>query len=242
LVAEILLQKTRAEQVVSVYEALVSAYPTPSKLAKASVETVSKYLARTGLRGKANRLVVIAEMIETNYGGQVPLNREALLAMPGVGNYTANAVLCIVTGARLPMLDEAAGRVLRRVFGIEVKAPAYSDRSIWELAQRLIPPKKCREFNFALLDLGATVCKANKPRCAQCPLKLVCTKHLVTEGAEVARSLRLKAGRNRLHDPNAVARMVKYGPRYGDNGMGAREIAGQRAGPFPHEVIKARFG
>lgn len=183
LLAEVLLQRTRASQAVSAYEEMIGNYPTPAALLSASADELERHFVRTGLRKRAERLLRIAQIIQSEHGGRVPISREALLSLPGVGSYTANAVLCVATGARLPMLDEAAGRVLRRVLGIETNRPVYSDKGLWQLAEQLIPDAESREFNFALLDLGATLCKPRNPRCVHCPLQGVCYQCQASHGA-----------------------------------------------------------
>jgi A/G-specific adenine glycosylase len=181
LVTELLLQKTTATQVMQIYNEFFARFTTIEVLASASEEEIAKIVAKLGLRKRARFLKEIAERIVKEFGGRIPDNRDALLSLKGVGMYTANAVLSFAYGRCVPVVDRNVARVIRRYFGIESDKPAYSDKALWEFAEKIMPQSMCREFNYGIIDLGAMVCLPEVPRtsrgpkCYECPLKEMCS-------------------------------------------------------------------
>lgn len=174
LLAEALLRQTQAFRLVRPYLELTDRYPDAEALAKADVHELREWFKPLGLVARADRLVRASQIIVDQHGGGVPNALPALLALPGLGTYSARAVLCLAFGARVPMIDEGSGRVLRRVLGMSSKGPAYSDPQLLQTAQALLPETAVREFNFGLIDIAAAYCHARIPACAQCPLLDVC--------------------------------------------------------------------
>lgn len=175
LVAEIMLQRTRAEQVVSVYEEFIQRFPDIESLARAGKEEVRKYFSKLGLLWRADLVVDLAKELVTRFGGIVPSEREKLLSLPGVGDYIADAILSFAYGMDIAVVDSNVCRVLSRVFGLEQHGEARRDRRFKELAQRMVPRGKSREFNWAMIDFASMVCIPRKPKCVACPLKSICT-------------------------------------------------------------------
>jgi A/G-specific adenine glycosylase len=176
LVAEILLRKTDAPKVESIYENFVEKFRDPETIANTSLPQLEACLKPLGLyRRRAKELKSLAESLVQKYGGRVPCLKEELLNLPGVGDYTANAVLCFACGANVPLLDTNLIRVLRRVFGhASLRARARTDKQLWAIAGSIVPQGKAREFNLAVLDFAALVCRAKNPRCPTCPLNDMC--------------------------------------------------------------------
>ena len=109
------------------------------------------------------------------FNGKVPDNKKDLLSLPGVGPYTANAVLCFAFGHDVSMLDVNIIRVLKRVFSPDVKkSRERTDKSFWDFAESLPPKGKGKEFNYAILDFAGEVCTAKNPKCKSCPMKKIC--------------------------------------------------------------------
>lgn len=180
LLAEKLLQRTAVrEGVVRAYEDLLAAYPTTATLAKADVESIQTTIQSLGLHYKAQELVTLARAISEKHGGYIPQDLKSLLALPGVGDYTARAVLCFAFGQDVPIVDTNIARILYRLFGLPGPVPANParKRSLVELAGSLVPNGQSREFNLAMLDLGALVCRASGPHCTECPVQQLCTYH-----------------------------------------------------------------
>lgn len=184
LLAEVLLQKTNTAKVVGVYEALAQAYQEPAAVAAAGIE-LEAHISKLGLLSRASRLRAIARTIAQDFGGQVPSTVEDLESLPGVGRYTASAVMCFAYGQAVPLVDVNVIRVFRRVFSLEVtrRSNAERDRNVWVFAQSLVPAEWAREYNAALLDFGALVCTSRRPRCDACPLSGICDTHRTSSGS-----------------------------------------------------------
>jgi len=174
LLAEALLHRTRADQVVDLYERTLQAYPTVEKLATADRGALHKLLHSAGLRWRVDRLAEAAKHIVERFAGEIPRNRADLESIPGVGHYIAAAVQCFAFGAPEAIIDSNVVRVYSRVFDIPVTDRLRRDQHFHRLAQSLIDPEHPREFNLALLDLAAAICTPQKPKCEQCPIVGCC--------------------------------------------------------------------
>lgn len=175
LVAELMLKKTRAENVVGPFQEFITKYPTPNSVARAEYEDLRATLAPLGLinqRVKAFKSIFLA--IKEKHGGIIPNSRELLLQLPYIGAYTANAVLCFGFGYDVPIVDINVTRVCKRYFGLEVYDDPRVDKHIWELLARITPKGASKEFNYAILDLGSLICKSRNPIHDICPLKRFC--------------------------------------------------------------------
>jgi A/G-specific adenine glycosylase len=107
--------------------------------------------------------------------GGVPGTHEGLVALPGVGPYAANATLAVAFDRRAPVVDGVTARVYRRYFGLPAEALASEDDALWSVVERVTPRRGARTWNWAVLDLAATVCLPARPRCGECPLATGCT-------------------------------------------------------------------
>jgi len=174
-VAEILLQKTRAEKVDEFFKHFIKKYPTPSSLLKLSSAELEEELKPLGLhRQRAKKLRELAESLAEKYSGTLPSNREELLALPGIGEYVANAILCFAFRKDVPLVDTNVVRVLRRVYLMETIKDARRNPRIWEKAWKVLPRGRAKEFNWALIDFAALVCKPRNPECSSCILGDIC--------------------------------------------------------------------
>ena len=174
LIAEVLLRQTQATRVVDPYNDLVASYPDPAALAEADVEGLRQWFKPLGLVRRADMLVNCANLLLRDHGGQVPRDLNDLQSLPGIGRYSARAILCLAFNHPLPMIDEGSGRVLRRVLGLSNAGPAYSDTRLAEVAARILPEGNSREFNLGLIDIGAAYCHPRIPDCPDCPLSDYC--------------------------------------------------------------------
>ncbi len=176
LIAEMLLRKTTAKQVEKIYSQFLSLYPDPNSLANADINDLKELLKPLGMEHKrAELLKRFGLYIKEKYDGEIPLELEKLLELPGVGMYAANAVLSFTSSKNVPLLDTNFIRVIYRVFGIKSqKSRARDDRKIWEFAETLIPHGNSKNFNLAILDFAALVCRAKKPKCSECPIRNIC--------------------------------------------------------------------
>ncbi|HXG03035.1 MAG TPA: A/G-specific adenine glycosylase [Candidatus Binatia bacterium] len=185
LVSEVMLQQTQVERVVPKYREFLRRYPTLADLAAAHVADVRRLWYPLGYNARPVRLHRIACEAMARYGGRLPDTREALQALPGVGRYTAGAVLAFAYGRDEPVLDTNVRRVLGRVFlGPRRLARLRGTRTLWDLAAAVLPPGRAYDFNQALMDFGATWCTARAPRCAACPLRRECVSVRAAGAAE----------------------------------------------------------
>jgi A/G-specific adenine glycosylase len=175
LVSEIMLQQTQVERVIPKYRQFLRAYPTLRALAAAPVEEVRRLWYPLGYNARPVRLHAIARESVARYGGRLPDTAEALRALPGIGRYTAGAVLSFAYGRDAAVLDTNVRRVLTRVFlGPRRAARLRGDGALWAMAAALVPAGRGSDFNQALMDFGATWCTARRPRCPACPMRAFC--------------------------------------------------------------------
>ena len=175
LIAEIMLQRTTPGHVLKVYEKFIRRYPNPKSLVEATREEVEEFFRPLGMFKRVGKLLEAAREICRRHEGSVPLDPEQLVKLPGVGRYTANAVLSLSAGRPYPLIDGNSARVLRRFFSLPSDRRPRDDEELWRLASRLIPPDKPALFNLSLIDLGSMICRLNKPRCDLCPLSRRCS-------------------------------------------------------------------
>jgi A/G-specific adenine glycosylase len=171
LVTELLLQKTKAEMVTSIWETFFKEFPTIQNLATADENSILEIIGQLGLSYRAKRLRQMAEQIVRQYNGKIPSHFHDLLRLYGVGPYIASSVLCFAFNKRQPIVDVNIMRLMNRFKG-------FTDEiSVRNFLEEVLPIKKFKEFNWALIDLATLVCKPNKPLCLKCPLKLRCPKN-----------------------------------------------------------------
>jgi A/G-specific adenine glycosylase len=170
-----MLQRTGGQQVLPVYEEFVARFPTIEDATNASEQELAEILRPLGrterFRVFAKALVYISSVL----GGRLPKDPQQLQEIPGVGPYTARAVACLGFGRRLGLFDPTVARVLERVYGIRSdRSRPHTDRSMWATVDALLPSRRVREFNLALLDFGALVCRKRNPLCPRCPMNDFC--------------------------------------------------------------------
>lgn len=173
LVAEVLLQRTRADAVVPVYRELFRRWPSARRLAHAQVRSVRAVIRPLGLGYRAPRLIALARQVVSI--GCVPDESDQLLALSGVGRYVANATVAAAYSKRAPAVDAVSARVYRRFFGLRDERPASGDAPLWLVVERVTPRERAREWNWAVLDLAAKVCLPARPGCGSCPLNPRCS-------------------------------------------------------------------
>lgn len=174
-ISEAMLQQTRVETVLGYYERFLGRLPTVHDLAAAEEETVLALWSGLGYYSRARKLREAARVLVERHGGVFPRTREEALALPGVGPYTAGAVLSIAHDLPEPLVDGNVQRVFARLFGLEDEVGSGAlTRAVWALAEALVPEAGAGEWNQALMELGATVCTARSPRCEGCPVARGC--------------------------------------------------------------------
>ena len=175
LVSEIMLQQTQVDRVLPKYHEWLDKYPSFAALASAEEHEVTETWRPLGYNIRPRRLQSIARESMERYGGQLPSDQETLLSFKGIGAYTAGAIRSFAFGQRAAILDVNVGRVLYRVFigRGDIKAHKMRKR-LWSISEAVVPYKHVFDFNQALMDFGATVCTARKPKCDVCPMTAMC--------------------------------------------------------------------
>jgi A/G-specific adenine glycosylase len=171
-VSEIMLQQTRVDTVKPYFARWMARFPTVNELARAPLDDVLSLWAGLGYYARARNLHAAAHEISAEYGGRFPDEPDQVRALPGIGRYTAGAILSIAFGQKAPILDGNVARVLSRVYLVD--DPGKRDEKLWSLAEQLLPAEAPGDFNQALMELGATVCTPRAPSCLACPLRKYC--------------------------------------------------------------------
>jgi A/G-specific adenine glycosylase len=179
-VSEIMLQQTQVQTVVPYFERFVGRFPDVVTLAEAPLDAVLHLWSGLGYYARARNLHRAAQQVVTEHGGRFPMEHAALQALPGVGRYTAGAILSFAYGRDEPILDTNVRRVLGRVFLGPRRLARARDRALWDLAGTLVPRGRGYDFNQALMDFGATWCTPRRPRCPPCPLRRLCASYPLT--------------------------------------------------------------
>ena len=174
LIAEIMLQKTGANQVESLFPDFIKNYPEAKSIVSMQDEELEEILHPLGLfKRRARDIKKTAQIIVENEN-RVPTTRKELMALPGVGEYIANAVLCFAYKKPVPIVDANIGRVMKRFFSFPVKSAPSRDKNLLEKMNEILPEEKAKNFNLALLDFAALVCLPRTPRCEECPISQSC--------------------------------------------------------------------
>jgi A/G-specific adenine glycosylase len=188
-VSEIMLQQTRVETVIAYFTRWMARFPTLAALAAADQQAVLKAWEGLGYYARARNLHRAAQEVVTRHGGQIPADRTVLLALPGVGAYTAGALLSLAWNRHEPILDGNVKRVMARLWGETqpIDQPAVL-KQLWAHARTVVTaaaPGAAGACNEAIMELGATVCTPQSPRCLLCPLADLCVAAATGRQAEL---------------------------------------------------------
>jgi A/G-specific adenine glycosylase len=175
LVSEAMLQQTQVATVIPYFVRFIAAFPTPQALAQAEEQAVMKLWQGLGYYRRARNLQAAARAIVQDHAGHVPATVEGLLALPGIGRYTAGAIASIAHNLPTPLVDGNVMRVLTRWFAIPDSTDLpTTQKELWEIAGALVPTHRPGDFNQSLMELGATLCTPTSPRCLMCPAASFC--------------------------------------------------------------------
>ncbi len=169
LVSEVMLQQTSVARVLPKYEAFLDAFPTPRALANAPLGEALQLWSGLGYPRRCRNLRDAATVIDKKYSGAMPSTLDELLALPGIGQYTARAVLAFAHRADVAVVDVNVSRVLSRLQGEPMKA-----RALQTFADELVPQGLGWEWNQVMMDFGARHCTIRNPKCNECPVKKQC--------------------------------------------------------------------
>lgn len=177
LIAEMMLRRTKADQVKAVYDRLFAEYPDVETMAKAGNKELEQILYPLGLKWRTPAFGLVAREVKEKYQCKIPEAREELTTLPGVGEYVAGAVLSIAYGKEEWIVDSNIVRLFRRYFGIKTSKEGRRDKHVVEIAKAYVSGKDPRKANLALLDFAALVCLPGDPGCIQCPVSAACHYH-----------------------------------------------------------------
>jgi A/G-specific adenine glycosylase len=168
-IAELMLRRTRAVQVVDVYDRFLRAYPTLGDAAKADTSDLLRILRPLGLQWRAQNVIDFVTEAHEKHPVSLPTTVSELKELPGVGEYVSAAIACFAGGKVEPLIDVNVVRVLGRKFGLDYSGEARRRRKMRELARAVLNVEQTAKYHYAILDLAATVCTARSPKCSQCP-------------------------------------------------------------------------
>ena len=175
LVSEIMLQQTQVDRVLPKYHEWLEKYPSFESLAGAPEAEVTATWYPLGYNIRPRRLQAIAREAVANYGGRLPADESTLLSFKGIGAYTAGAIRSFAFRERAAILDTNVARVLFRVFiGRGTPKAHATTKNLWAISASVLPRTRAFDFNQALMDFGAMLCTARKPKCLICPMRPAC--------------------------------------------------------------------
>ncbi|MBE9141771.1 A/G-specific adenine glycosylase [Planktothrix mougeotii] len=183
-ISEIMLQQTQVKTVIPYYQRWLETFPTVQDLAEADLQAVLKVWQGLGYYARARNLHACAQQIVQQYDGVFPNQLEAALSLPGIGRTTAGGVLSAAYNLPVSILDGNVKRVLARLRALSVP-PGKALKSLWEWSDSLLDPDHPREFNQAIMDLGAMVCTPKAPNCSECPWQGHCQAYLLNLQSEI---------------------------------------------------------
>jgi A/G-specific adenine glycosylase len=210
-ISEVMLQQTQVDTVIPYYHRFLKRFKTVKDLADASQQEVLKLWEGLGYYSRARNLHQAARIIVSRYNSQLPIDRETLLNIPGFGPYTTNAVLSIAFNQPYAVMDGNVKRIIARLNAIEEDIrDVKTQNKVQSLMDRLLPQKNAGEFNEAIMEIGATICKPSSPLCKICPVSTECLalrKNLIEK-------LPYKSPRQRIPTRSSLACIITHQDQY----------------------------
>lgn len=205
-ISEVMLQQTQVDTVIDYFNRFMTRFPTIESLAGADEEHVLKVWEGLGYYSRAKRLKQAAEVMMLDYDGTFPQTYAETLKLPGIGPYTAGAVLSIAHNLPLPAVDGNVLRVFARVFEDNRDIGDMKTRKAFEHMAKALLPEDSRHFNQALMELGATICTPKNPRCGDCPIHKLC----IANTSHTQKDLPVKKKRQKNTPLEMEVALVRY--------------------------------
>jgi A/G-specific adenine glycosylase len=183
-ISEVMLQQTQVKTVIPYYERWLEQFPTIASLAAADQQQVLKAWQGLGYYARARNLHQAAQVIVAKHGGFFPTEIAIVITLPGIGRTTAGGILSAAFNQATPILDGNVKRVLARLVALPVP-PSRALNVLWQHSSDLIDPQQPRDFNQALMDLGATLCTPKNPACLICPWQMHCEAYNLNKQSEI---------------------------------------------------------
>lgn len=178
-VSEIMLQQTQVATVIDYYNRFMKRFPDVKKLAAANESDVLKLWEGLGYYRRARQMHAAAKIVVQQHDAKFPVNFDEVLSLPGIGRYTAGAILSIANDKKLPILEGNTIRLFARLMFLESDPRSSANqRLLWEFSESLLPNKRCGDFNQSLMELGSEVCKPKAPLCDECPIQILCPTYV----------------------------------------------------------------
>lgn len=213
-ISEIMLQQTQVATVIPFYETFLKAYPTLESLAQAKESDILSSWSGLGYYRRARNLHEAAQIVKNEFGGYFPKEYRKAIQLPGIGRYTAGAILSIAYGEPLPILDGNVSRFLTRYLCLQNETKTTGARKLWDLLARLVetPPiaSQIADFNQALMEVGSLVCAPRHPHCERCPLQDSCGAYNAGLETTLPKSQQQKP----LRESHYTVALVSHGDSY----------------------------
>jgi len=169
-ISEIMLQQTQVVKVIDYFNKFITSFPTLEQLSQASIDEVLSHWSGLGYYNRARNIYKTAQICSEKYQGHLPVDLDALIALPGIGRTTAGAILSLALDEPYPILDGNVKRVMSRLFMIKAEKQSQYMNLLWRKVELLMPNENARKYNQALMDLGSLLCKKSQPLCLECPV------------------------------------------------------------------------
>jgi len=208
-ISEIMLQQTTVNTVIPYYKRWIKIFPTIQDLAKAPIQSVLKQWQGLGYYNRAKNLHKASHVLVNEYQGKIPQDPILIRSFPGFGPYTTGSVLSIAYDIPLTIIDANVRRVIMRILALPGEADTKQDKLINEFLLKVLPKKNVGDFNQALMELGALVCRSNEPVCISCPVSQYCQAYK-TSRQEIIPQSKKKI----IKDIHAVIAIIKKGEYY----------------------------
>lgn len=170
-----MLQQTQVATVIDYYQRFMKRFPTVKKLAAAEQEDVLKLWEGLGYYRRARQMHAAAQVVVEQHRGKFPEAFDEVLALPGIGRYTAGAILSISKDQRLPVLEGNTIRLFARLMSMKMDPRlSVNQKQLWAFSESILPKERCGDFNQALMELGSEICHPKRPKCLFCPVAKLC--------------------------------------------------------------------
>ena len=209
-VSEIMLQQTQVETVKSYFTRFVERFPTVADLAESRETQVLRLWEGLGYYRRARQLHAAAKVIVKQHGGQFPTEFEEVLSLPGIGRYTAGAILSIALDQRLPILEANTIRLFARLIALQIEpTQSTAQQQLWSVAEQVLPRKRCGDMNQALMELGSKICTPSSADCDHCPVAEFCA----AKQAGLVNTLPIKRDKVKFEQVDEVAVVIRKSGR-----------------------------
>ena len=172
-ISEIMLQQTTVEAVIPYFHKFISKWPTIKKLSESNIEDIMDAWSGLGYYSRAKNIHKTAKIVSKEYNNKIPDNYEELIKLPGIGPYTAGAILTIAYDKKASVIDSNIERIILRIQGIK-KPKDKVKKELIKISEELCPDNRSGDYVQGMMDLGSAICKPNNPKCNLCPIKKFC--------------------------------------------------------------------